>query len=69
MMFLYIDFREEGGGARRGEGETLICCHLFMHLLVDFYMCPDGGLNHNLDVLGWCFNKLSYLVRDPMTSF
>ena len=41
--FLKIDFREEGGGER--EKNTDLLFHLFMHSLVDSYMCPDQGSN------------------------
>ena len=35
---------EEGGGERERD----LLFHLFMHLLVDFCMCPDQGLNPQL---------------------
>ena len=43
---LFIDLLEkkEGGRKREREREDLLF-HLFMHWLVDFYMCPDPGSN------------------------
>ena len=41
-----IDFRNGGEMERDGEREGNIdLFHLFVHSLVDSYMCPDQGLN------------------------
>ena len=43
FKIVFIDFREEEGKERKKDIDLLF--HLFMQSLVDFYMCPDWGLN------------------------
>ena len=44
LSFLKIDFRERGqGGWREGERNIHLLFYLFMHSLVDSWMCLDQG--------------------------
>ena len=46
---------EEGGGERerKRERDIDLLFHLFMHSLVDSYMCPDQKSNCNLGLSRW----------------
>ena len=74
MFYLFIHFfretKERRGGERERDRQTLICCstYLCIHWLI--LVCAlIGYQTHNLGVLGWCPNQLSYPARASWAGF
>ena len=63
VPFLKLISESEEGcqGERERDIDSNLLFHLFMHLLVDSYMCPDQGLNLRPWHIGMVFKPISYL--------
>ena len=64
LSFFKIYLLIFGGGERETQREILTCCSTYLYIHWLLLVCAlTRDWTHNLGILGWCYNQLSYLAR------